>query len=105
MNPFAWSGLLAGVSSLCFGLLVFWKSPNSKLALIWFLFALSVASWGFGGMWFGTAKSMQEGLWGWRLAYAPGVIWIASIFHHFVCEFLQIRRIRTILVHYLISLA
>lgn len=105
MNPFAWSGLLAGISSLSFGLLVLFKSPNRKLGWIWFLFTLSVAVWGFGVLWFGIAKSAPEGLLAVRVTYAFSVVWIASIFYHFVCTFLEIQKTRSIAINYFIALA
>ena len=105
MNPFAWSGLLAGISSFCFGLLVLIKSPNRKLSRIWFLFTLSVAVWGFGAMCFSTAKTTEGALLAVRTTYAFGVLWIASLFHHFVLTFLEIKNIRSVVVNYLISLA
>src|SRR5436190_17251908 len=101
MNPFAWSGLLAGVSSLVFGLLVLFKSTNKKLGRIWFLFTLSVTGWGLGAMWLATAKTPGEGLLAIHAAYAFGVIWIASIFHHFICTFLEIQPKRSVLINYI----
>src|ERR1700719_2528206 len=94
MNPLAWSGLLGGISSFCFGLLVLFKSPNKKLSRIWFVFTLSVAAWGFGAMWFAIAKSAEQALFAVHLTYAFGVIWIAALFHHFVSTFLEIKNSR-----------
>lgn len=80
-------------------------SQNRKLGRVWFLFTLSAAGWGFGGMWIGWAKNAQEGLLAWRVAYGFGVIWIAPLFYHFICTFLELQRRRSILIHYLIGLA
>src|SRR5215467_14229815 len=63
MNLFALSGLLTGLSSLAFGYFVYWKGAHRPLNRLWFIFTVSVAVWGFGGM------------------------WIAIFFHHFVRTF------------------
>jgi signal transduction histidine kinase len=105
MNPFAWSGLLAGVFSSGLGLLVLAKSPNRKLGRIWFIFALSVAVWGFGSMWIGLAKTPTEGLLAWRLAYAFGVIWIPVLFYQFVCIFCELERKMLVAAHYIVGIA
>jgi signal transduction histidine kinase len=103
LTPFAWSGLLAGVFSLALGFLVFFKSQNKKLGRIWFLFALSVAGWGFGSMWIGGSKTIEEGLLACRLSYVLGVFWIAPLFYHFICIFLGLKRNRSIFIHYVIA--
>src|SRR5262245_3728431 len=105
LTPYAFSGFLAGVSSLIFGVFVYLKSPNRKLGKIWFLFAFSVAVYGFGGLWMGSVQNMSKALLAWRVDYGFGVVWIAAFFYHFVCIFCEIERSRSILIHYLISLA
>jgi signal transduction histidine kinase len=87
MNPFALSGLLTGITSLSFGYFVYVKAPARHLNRLWFVFASSVAVWGFGGMWIGLARTEMEALWAWRLAFAFGVVWIPIFFYHFVCVF------------------
>jgi len=104
MNPFALSGLLAGITSFSLGLLVLLKIPNKKLGRIWFLFSLSVALWGFGGMWIALAKNPSEALLAWRVAFGFGVIWIPPCFYHFVCIFCDLERRPSIVIHYLIGL-
>jgi signal transduction histidine kinase len=105
MTPFGLSGLLTGITSVSFGVFVLLMSANRKIGRIWFLFTLAVGCWGFGGMWVGWTKTATEGLLAWRLAYALGVIWIAPLFYHFVCTFLELRRNRSIILHYLITLS
>ena len=87
MNPFALSGLLTGISSLAFGYFVYWKGSNRPLNRLWFIFTVSVALWGFGGMWIALAPTPSQALWAWRLAYACGVVWIPILFYHFVHAF------------------
>lgn len=87
MNPFSFSGLLAGVSSLAFGLLVFLKSENKRIGRIWLLFSLSVSVWGFGGMAIGLLQNPDHALFVWRVSFSCGVIWIPILFHHFVSIF------------------
>src|SRR5215472_2021692 len=104
MTPFGLSGLLSGIVSVSFGLFVLAMSANRKIGRIWFLFTLAVGIWGFGGTWISWAKTATEGFLAWRLAYAFGVVWIAPIFYHFVCAFLDLRRNRSIVLHYFITL-
>jgi len=104
MNSFSFAGLLTGISSVGFGLFVLLLSPNRQIAKLWFLFTLSVAGWGFGALWIGYTKSAAEGLLAWRLSYALGVIWIAPLFYHFVCIFLELNRNRSIVLQYLITI-
>lgn len=87
MNLFALSGLLTGLSSLAFGYFVYWKGAHRPLNRLWFIFTVSVAMWGFGGMWIALAPTPNQALWAWRLALAFGVLWIPIFFHHFVRTF------------------
>jgi signal transduction histidine kinase len=87
MNLFALSGLLTGLSSLAFGSFVYWKGAHRPLNRLWFIFTVSVAAWGFGGMWIALASTPSQALWAWRLALACGVLWIPIFFHHFVQTF------------------
>src|SRR5215472_6771745 len=87
MNLFALSGLLTGLSSLAFGYFVYWKGAHRPLNRLWFIFTVSVAVWGFGGMWIALASTPNQALWAWRLAFACGVVWIPIFFHHFVRTF------------------
>ena len=104
MTPFGLSGLLIGITSVSFGLFVLLMSANRKIGRIWFLFTLAVGVWGFGGMWISWTKTATEALLAWRLAFAFGVVWIAPVFYHFVCTFLDLRRNRSIALHYFITL-
>jgi len=103
MTPFSFSGLLAGVFSLGFGLFVLIKSTDKKIGRIWFLFALSVASWEFGAIWMGLAKSAQECLLSTRISYI-GVALIAPLFYHFVRTFVEIKSYKSILMHYIVGI-
>ena len=104
MTPFGLSGLLNGIASVSFGLFVLSMSENRKIGRIWFLFTLAVGAWGFGAMWISWTKTATEALLAWRLAFAFGVVWIAPLFYHFVCTFLDLRRNRSIVLHYFITL-
>ena len=64
MNLFALSGLLTGISSLAFGYFVYWKGAHRPLNRLWFIFTMSVAVWGFGGMWIALAPDTEPGLMG-----------------------------------------
>ena len=84
MNLFALSGLLTGLSSLAFGSFVYWKGAHRPLNRLWFIFTISVAVWGFGGMWIALAPTPHQALLAWRFSFACGVVWIPILFHHFV---------------------
>ena len=100
MNAFALSGLLTGITSLAFGYFVFLKGTTQRLNRLWFIFTLSVAVWGFAGMWFALAKTEVEALWAWRVATAFGVLWIPILFHHFVHEFCELPGKRSLALPY-----
>lgn len=97
MNLFALSGLLTGISSLAFGYFVYWKGAHRPLYRLWFIFTVSVAVWGFGGMWIALAPTPNQALLAWRLSFACGVVWIPIVFHHFVHSFCDLRG-RTFLI-------
>jgi len=104
MTPFAISGLLAGITSFAFGILVFWKSSDRNLARTWSLFSISASVWGFGGFWIGMTSDPLSGLLAWRTTYAVGVIWIAPLFYHFVRTFLGHPSTRLIAINYFLGL-
>src|ERR1700751_1373481 len=104
MTPFCLSSLLTGITSVSFGLFVLSMSANRKIGRIWFLFTLAVGLWGFGGMWISWTKTAPEALLAWRLAFAFGVVWLAPVFYHFVCTFLNLQRTRSIAFHYCVTL-
>jgi hypothetical protein len=97
MNLFALSGFLTGISSLAFGYFVYWKGAHRPLYRLWFIFTVSVAVWGFGGMWIALAPTPNQALLAWRLSFACGVVWIPIVFHHFVHAFCGLRG-RTFLI-------
>jgi signal transduction histidine kinase len=97
MNLFAVSGLLTGLSSLAFGSFVYLKGAHRPLNRLWFIFTISVAVWGFGGMWIALAPTPQQALLAWRLSFACGVVWIPILFHHFVYSFCNLRE-KTLLI-------
>ena len=97
MNLFALSGLLTGLSSLAFGSFVYFKGAHRPLHWLWFLFTVSVAVWGFGGMWIALAPAPTQALLAWRLSFACGVVWIPILFHHFIHVFCNLRD-RTFLI-------
>src|SRR5882724_3568105 len=103
MNPFALSGVLAGMSASVFGFFVLFKTQNKKLGRIWFLFSSSVAAYGFGC--FSIGNNTLQGLLAWRITYGFGVVWIPILFFHFICSFLEVQRPRAILLQYIIGVA
>src|SRR5436853_92010 len=101
---FGISGLVAGVSTVSFGIFVLLESASRKIGIRWFLFTLAVSGWGFGAFWIGCfANSPEMGLLAWRAAYGLGVLWIPVFFYDFVCQFLEINRRSSIRFHYVIA--
>ncbi len=103
MNPFAFSGLLIGISSTAMGVWVLMKNSSSPVNRLWAIFCVSVAFWGFGGCAFGLAKDASSALLFLRLTYV-GVIFIPVLFYHFVVVFLELHRRKSLVVAYLISI-
>ncbi len=103
MNHFAISGILAGVSSLFFGLFVYSKGRANPTNQLWALFAITVSAWGFGASWIAVEQDPRYSLLAWRLAYSVGVVWIAPLFYHFVCAFLSIHRPRVLISQYVVA--
>ena len=100
MNAFAVSGLLIGVTSIAFGLFVYLKGRERSVNRLWFYFSLSVAVWGWGGMWIALARTPAEALLAWRVAFACGVVWIPILFAHFVHVFCERPRTHFFIVSY-----
>jgi hypothetical protein len=105
MTPFSFSGILIGISSLGFGSLVFFKSTTRKLGFIWFLFSISVATWGF-SCWLlpyisargaETARTWLNG------TYILGIVWEAPLFYHFISAFCGHRNTKILWANYLIG--
>ena len=103
MNAYALSCILAGGTSFWFSFFVLFKSSNRSLAKIWFLFACSVAVYGFVTSGALLTKSSNTAFILWKIAYIVGVIWIAPFFYHFICTFLEIKRSSLIRINYLIA--
>ncbi|MFH1878247.1 MAG: ATP-binding protein [Candidatus Omnitrophota bacterium] len=91
MNYFSLSGLLVGTVSVWMSIFVFVRGRDSKTTLIWALYCLCVAVWGFGGFFIGQTHSEQTALLLWRATYV-GVIFLPVIFFHFICSFLRLDR-------------
>jgi len=103
MTPFGISGLLAGVSSLGFGLFVLLKSSDRRLARIWFAFSLSVAGWGVGiGMMVHAPSYAQADFWMKWVLY-PGANLIPVLFLHFVFEICEIKFSGILVLGYILA--
>jgi|GEM_PF-187727 len=100
MNAFALSGFLTGVSSLAFGFLVYFRERGRTLNQLWCIFTVSVALWGFGGMWVALVMTREAALLAWRVSFSCGVLWIPILFYHFVSVFCDIRRRRFLILNY-----
>lgn len=103
MTPFSLSGLLAGLSSAIFGVLVLLKSENKNIGRVWFLFALCVAVWGFGIAVIPFISDKDTALVAWRISYAFGANWIAAFFLHFVYVFCGLKRRWVVLAQYVVG--
>jgi signal transduction histidine kinase len=106
LTAFGLSGALTAISALLFGWFVYVKSAERDQARAWLLFSLSVCVWGIGAFTIGSVvtTSASGSLLAWKLAYGLGVLWIPSLFYHFVALFLRIHRPKTIRLNYAASL-
>src|SRR5437660_6142713 len=104
-NPFAFSGLLVGITCLTMGTFIFLTAPRSPLCRRWSAFTLSVAIWGFGTLWIGLESDSRHALWVWRGVEALGVVWIPILFMHFVTVFGELPQRRQMPGHYLTGAA
>src|SRR5262249_41623035 len=73
------------------------------LARIWFLFSMAVAMYGFGTLWYGSSHDSAQAMLAVRLCYAFGVLWIASLYHHFVVTFLEKGNRKIVIFNYATS--
>ena len=83
---FITSGLCAG-----FGLFVLFRKPKEKLNRLFCFLAFSVAAWSLGYGFVYVSSSPSKALQMARLGYI-GVVFIPTLFYHFMCEYLQVRR-------------
>lgn len=102
MNWFSLSGLLAGLACTAMSVWVYRKSSSNPLNILWAVFCMSVAVWGFGALAIGSAGDPALALVSWRYSYV-GVVFIPSLFYHFVCVFLRLERPVSIRLGYALS--
>ena len=91
MTLFGASGLLIGITSIAFGILVYARNTKNPLNRVWGLFGFSVAIWGFGVYAFSQAHNPETAILWWRITHI-GVIFIPVFFLHFVYLFLELKR-------------
>ncbi len=102
LSLFALSGLLIATSSGVMAFIMF-AIGRSHLHNLWGFFCISVLVWGVGGFLIGTTTDPDRAdLW-WRIAHI-GVAFIPTLFLHFVYSFLELKRSRTLLVFYALSI-
>ncbi|MBL7156728.1 MAG: GAF domain-containing protein [Candidatus Omnitrophica bacterium] len=77
------------------------KGQGKKLNNIWTAYSLGVAIWAFGGLKLSTIHDNPNDafLW-WQLTYI-GIIFLPTLFLHFVCTFLDIKRRLLIILSYI----
>jgi hypothetical protein len=103
LPPFAFSGLLAGISSLLFGTIVRLRSTDHRIGRLWFFFTLACALWGLGVLGISFSHDPRSVLWTWRCVYAFAANWIAPFFFHFVIVFTGSRQRRAMFCQYAIA--
>lgn len=91
MNLYGLSNILITVASLSMGLFVFIKGYRHRFTKIWPIFAMSVATYGFGAYMVTLANTAQEAIFWWKISYI-GIITMPLIFLYFIYEFLSIKR-------------
>jgi signal transduction histidine kinase len=82
---------------------VYLSNPSSRINRFWAIFCVAVAIWGFGGLAVGLSTSYDKALLSWRLAYV-GVIFIPTLFYHFVVMFLGLQRRKPLVCAYITSI-
>src|SRR3989338_658331 len=103
INPFALSGLLIGLSCTAMAVLVFFKNPSNAINRLWSIFCMVVSIWGFAGLSIGLTDDPNLALILWRTAYI-GVVFVPSLFYHFVLVFLKLPQYKFRIVAYLLSI-
>src|SRR3989338_851972 len=98
---FALSGLFIAISS---GIMVFimFIFGQSKLHRLWGLFCVSVFIWGLGGFFIGIADNLAIADFWWRVTHV-GVAFIPVIFLHFVYNFLEVQKPKTLVSFYTLA--
>lgn len=101
INLFGISGILIGTTSSIMAVFMFWVFLQHKKRqhLIWGLFCVSAAFWGWGGYKIATTADVSTADFWWRVTHI-GVIFIPIFFTHFVYAFLGIRRKKFISIIY-----
>jgi len=98
MNLFSLSGLAITVT--CLGLfLIIVIYGKTKIHRLWAVLNIVVSIWGVGTYLVGNAKSPQEALISWRIAFS-GALYISVFFYHTVCVFGNLDRRRTLVFVY-----
>src|SRR4030042_2404748 len=96
-DRFALSGLLVFLTCSILVFIII-RSGKRKLHIIWILFNIAVATWGFGAFFIGISKSPSIAFFWWKIAHI-GIIFIPVFMFHMVsilCE-LQQKKLLTII--------
>lgn len=102
MNLFGLSGILVGISSLSMSIFVFATGRNKKINVIWALYCLGVAFWGFGGFKAVSTLDYSASLFWFQISYI-GLIFLPPLFLHFIDIFLGHGRNRKTFLCYVLS--
>ena len=87
LSVFAISGLCIFMTSALMAV-TFFVTGKTHAQRLWAVFCISVGLWGLGAFLVGTTSNPAFALWYWKLAYV-GVLFIPSLFAHFVAVFLN----------------
>jgi signal transduction histidine kinase len=102
MNVFIIAGLLIAFTNFTFGIFVYWKGQQVKANKIWALFCFSVAMWGFSTYKIGVITDESAALFWYKISHIF-IILNPILFWHYVKTFLEIKRTKTLLVHYILG--
>jgi signal transduction histidine kinase len=102
MNLYGLSNILITVSSLSMGLFVYIKGYKHHFVKLWPIFAVSVATYGFGAYMVTLAADARQAIFWWKVSYI-GIITIPFVFLYFIYEFLRINRPLIIKIYAFIS--
>jgi len=86
LSAFSISGIVTLLTMATMALVMF-SRDRLRIQVIWGIFCVLVAAWGLGAFQIGSSSSADQAVLWWKIAYV-GVIFIPTLFTHFVHEFL-----------------
>ncbi len=102
---FAVAGILTAITSISFGIFVYFKNRNNEINKIWVLMSLSAAFWALGFGLIIIAKNKKEAIFWLKSIHLLGTIFIPVVAVHFILAFLDMHKIKKKLLIFLYSIS